>query len=78
MTKDKLHRYIEENKGNENNICQIWAYKDGKIVYSDTWHDYKKDDCVHIRSAMTESRCLLLLNNRRAELGSQQLLRTSL
>ena len=41
MTKDELHKYIEESKGNENNICQICAYKDGQMVYSDTWHDYK-------------------------------------
>lgn len=51
MTKDELHKYIEENRKNESNICQICAYKNGKKIYGDTWHDYKKDDCVHIMSA---------------------------
>ncbi len=51
MTKDELHKYIEESGGSESNICQICAFKDGRMVYSDTWHDYKKDDCVHIMSA---------------------------
>ena len=60
MTKDELHRYIEESKGNENNICQICAYKDGQMVYSDTWHDYKKDDCVHIMSATKSVMSLLI------------------
>ena len=32
MTKDELHKYIEESKGNESNICQICAYKDGRMV----------------------------------------------
>lgn len=60
MTKDELHRYIEESKGNENNICQICAYKDGQMVYCDTWHDYKKDDCVHIMSATKSIMALLI------------------
>ena len=48
MTKEELHKYIEESNGSESNICPICAYKDDKMVYSDTWHDYKKDNCVHI------------------------------
>ena len=27
------------------------ASKDNQNVYSDTWNDYKKDDCTHIMSA---------------------------
>ena len=46
--------------GNESNICQICAYKDGQMVYSDTWHDYKKDDCVHIMSATKSIMALLI------------------
>ena len=60
MTKDELHRYIEESKGSESNICQICAYKDGHMVYSDIWHDYKKDDCVHIMSATKSVMALLI------------------
>lgn len=60
MTKDELHKYIEESRGNESNICQICAYKDGQMVYSDTWHDYRKDDCVHIMSATKSIMALLI------------------
>lgn len=60
MTKDELHRYIEESKGNESNICQICAYKNGQMVYSDTWHDYKKNGCVHIMSATKSVMSLLI------------------
>ena len=60
MTKDELHKYIEESKGNESNICQICAYKDGQMVYSDTWHDYKKNDCAHIMSATKSVMSLLI------------------
>ncbi|WP_295088338.1 serine hydrolase, partial [Ruminococcus sp.] len=60
MTKDELHRYIEDSNGSESNICQICAYKDGQMVYSDTWHDYKKDDCVHIMSATKSIMALLI------------------
>ena len=29
MTSKELHRMVEESKGNESNICQIYAMKNG-------------------------------------------------
>lgn len=50
MTKEELHSFIENSTGNESNICQIYAVKDGKTVYEDTWHGYKSEDAVHVMS----------------------------
>ena len=36
------------------------ASKDNQIVYSDTWNDYKKDDCTHIMSATKSVMSLLI------------------
>ena len=38
-------------KDSESNICQIAAVKDGRLVLSETYHGYSKDDCCHIASA---------------------------
>lgn len=48
MNKEELHEFIEENQPN---ICQVFAYKNGKAVYSDCWNGYEKNDCTHIMSA---------------------------
>jgi len=48
MDKQNLHEYISES---ESNICQIEVLKDGKSIYSDTWHNYLKTDTAHIMSA---------------------------
>ena len=32
MTKDELHRYIEDSNGSESNICQIYVIKDGEMA----------------------------------------------
>ena len=50
MNKDQLHRYIAESKGNESNICQICAMRDGDIVYEDSWHRFKPEDPVNVNS----------------------------
>ena len=57
MNKEELHEFIEENQPN---ICQVFAYKNGKAVYSDCWNGYEKTDCVHIMSA-TKSIIALLI-----------------
>ena len=44
MNKEQLHTYIENSTGNESNICQIYAIKDGEIAYDDCWHGFKTDD----------------------------------
>ena len=50
MTKEELHRYISESTGNESNICQIYAIKDGVTVYDDCWHDFKMEDAMNVNS----------------------------
>ena len=57
MNKQELHDFIEKKQPN---ICQIAAVKDNEIVYSDTWNDYKKDDCTHIMSATKSIMALLI------------------
>ena len=57
MNKLELHNFIEENQPN---ICQIVAYKNNRKVYSDTWNNYKDNDCTHIMSA-TKSIISLLI-----------------
>ncbi len=32
MTRNELHTFVSESKGNENNICQIYAIKNGITV----------------------------------------------
>ena len=50
MNKEQLHRYIAGSAGNESNICQIYAIKDGRTVYDDCWRGYKTDDSVNVNS----------------------------
>ena len=57
MNKEELHNLIEKQQPN---ICQIAAIKDNEVVYSDTWNDYKKDDCTHIMSATKSIMALLI------------------
>ena len=57
MNKQKLHDFITRQQPN---ICQMVAVKDGKTVYSDTWNDYTKDDCVHVMSVTKSIMALLI------------------
>lgn len=57
MNKKGLHNIVKEQ---QSNICQIVARKDNKIVYSDTWNNYKEADNVHVASA-TKSIISLLI-----------------
>ncbi len=50
MTKQQLHTFIENSSGNEQNICQIYALKNGEPAFEDNWHGYKTDDAVNINS----------------------------
>lgn len=50
MNKEQLHKYISESTGNESNICQICAIKDGMPAYDDCWHGFKTDDCMNVNS----------------------------
>ena len=57
MNKAEIHDFIVKNQPN---ICQIAAIRDGKMVYSDTWNDYTKEDCTHIMSATKSIMALLV------------------
>ena len=50
MTREQLHTYISESRGNESNICQIYAIKDGKCVFEDCFHGYRTEDAVNVNS----------------------------
>ena len=57
MNKQELHDFIARQQPN---ICQMVAVKDGETVYSDTWNDYTKDDCVHVMSVTKSIMALLI------------------
>ena len=50
MNKEQLHRYIAGSTGNESNICQVYAIKDGRTVYDDCWHGFKTLDAMNVNS----------------------------
>ncbi len=50
MNREEFHRFVSKSTGNESNICQIYAYKDGKAVYDDCWHGFTTTDAVNINS----------------------------
>lgn len=59
MTKDELHKYVENSTGNESNIVQICAFKNGSQVYSDNWHGFKSDSAVNVMSVTKSIMALL-------------------
>ena len=50
MNQEKFHGYVAQSKGNESNICQIYAIKDGKTVYDDSWRGFKSTDPINVNS----------------------------
>ena len=50
MTKQQLHEYVENSRGNEKNICQIYALRNGEPAYEDCWHGFKTEDAVNTNS----------------------------
>ncbi|WP_022762536.1 serine hydrolase domain-containing protein [Butyrivibrio sp. AD3002] len=50
MNKEQLYTYISGSTGNESNICQIFAIKDGDKVYDDCWHGFKTLDAMNVNS----------------------------
>lgn len=50
MNKEQLHNFVLHSTGNESNICQIYAIKDGKTAFDDCWHDFKTDDAMNVNS----------------------------
>lgn len=50
MNREQLHRLVAESTGNESNICQIYAIRDGRTVYDECWHGFKTDDAMNVNS----------------------------
>ena len=60
MDKEELHQFISDSTGNESNICQIYAVKDGNTVYEDCWHGYQTADAVNVMSVTKSVMALLI------------------
>ena len=60
MNKEELHQFISDSTGNESNICQIYAVKDGVTVYEDCWHGYQTADAVNVMSVTKSVMALLI------------------
>ena len=50
MSREKLHEYILKSTGNESNICQIYAVKNGETAYDDCWHGFRTGDAMNVNS----------------------------
>ena len=50
MTESTLHKLIDESTGNESNIRQICALREGETVYCDSWKGFKSDSALHVMS----------------------------
>ncbi|MCR5274987.1 MAG: beta-lactamase family protein [Clostridiales bacterium] len=50
MNREEFHRFIETSTGNESNILQICAIRDGKIVYDDCWYSFAPGDAMNVMS----------------------------
>ena len=50
MNEEQFHKFVTASTGNESNICQIYAIKDGKVAYDDCWHGFKTEDAVNVNS----------------------------
>lgn len=57
MNKTELRDFIAEKQPN---ICQIAAWRDGELVYSDEWNGYADTDCTHVMSATKSVMALLV------------------
>ena len=50
MNREELHEFIASGTGNESNICQISAFRDGSTAYEDCWRGYRNEDAVNVNS----------------------------
>ena len=60
MNKEELHKAVLNSTGNESNICQICAMKDGNIVYEDCWRGFSPNDAVNVMSVTKGVMSLLI------------------
>lgn len=50
MTKNELHTFVSSSKGNESNICQIYAFKNEEVIFDESFKDYNSDTPININS----------------------------
>ena len=50
MTKSELRNLVSNSKGNESNICQIYAFKNGETIFDESFKDYDSDTPININS----------------------------
>ena len=50
MNKEELTGFVSQSKGNESNICQIYAIRDGKTVLDECFRGFKTEDPININS----------------------------
>ena len=60
MNKEELKKFVSDSTGNEKNICQIYACKNGQAAYEDCWHGYRTADAVHVMSVTKGVMALLV------------------
>ncbi|MCR5489861.1 MAG: beta-lactamase family protein [Saccharofermentans sp.] len=50
MNREEFHAYVAGSKGNESNICQICAIRNGTVIYEDSWRGFASEDAVNVNS----------------------------
>ena len=50
MNREELGKLISDSTGNEANICQIYAVRNGQAAYEDCWHGFQAADAVNVMS----------------------------
>ena len=60
VTPQDLHDFVASSPGNESNICQIHAIKDGVSVLDDCWHGFAPPDAVNVMSVTKGVMALLV------------------
>ena len=50
MNKEELYRLVSESTGNESNICQISAIRNGRVAYEASWRGFTTNDAVNVNS----------------------------
>ena len=50
MNREEFHAYVSGSNGNESNICQICAIRNGTVIYEDSWRGFASEDAVNVNS----------------------------
>lgn len=50
MNKEQFHEFVAGSSGNESNICQIYAIRDGKVAFDECWRGFKTEDAMNVNS----------------------------